>query len=1264
VASSSGEYEVAIPPEWQVVTKQRMIPLPDALFEQYDLLECRCFMGLFPEIKRAWITVDHRLFLWNYEDESDFYSFEDQEQIIVSVAMVTPKAGVFVDTIKHVLVVATPLEVFLLGVGYDAGSRIIAARGNAGGEVTLYATQISVPADGVAMTSIAGTRDGRVFMSGNDGGLYEFVYQSEDGWLSKKARKVNLTSTIASYFVPTFLTTRRDTPALSMAVDDDRRLLYVLLQDSSVKVYWLGANGDEFVLVHHHKTIGNSAALLCPQFNEGTSEANPFEIISMHIIPPSESRTLHFVAITGGGCRLYFSTIKRMQRFYEASSLPTQPVQPEVFEVVHVRLPPESQPALPRSMLPGMKMRQPLSVHMALYKNGASLLAHTWNEDHDSIIGAAPDCAQIITRTAKQPRATLTEHSSSARIEGRTWAIAEISASGEDGHALNDLVTVSSTPTRTFAVLTNAGISILEKQRPVDMFRSLIAQPTLQDSQLREFVGVYGLDETCAMCFTILCTDGFAQRSMSMQALNAARRILFEFGGVPHFAEAPAFGAAPAALSAGASTQPAAPVPVVSDRIVLSGRHNGLGIYLARTLRPIWSKLATIAKADQMKVARLHIGISTDELVEVQDRLHRLQHFINNNQRFVPDQINQMPVQPANSNRPPADVTSCWKAESASLGALYELLVHSIEAISFLCLLSDFNLPVISATIEEEQRHALANISFSQLVCAENGRQACKELILALINAQLKQHASIDSISDVLSKRCASMFSVADVSLYKALEALKLASETEEGTEARDLASEALDLLADIAGSLDARKLREICSSFEALGQYTAVASLALACAAQSDPHDEAIAFWGEGAPENDRREAVYRKRMDCYKCIIDMLDKRRSEVLNAKALASLPSTDALFQFALFDWLLENDQSGLLFQMRGPYVEQHLSLEPRTVEKCDMLWHYFIHESQFGKAAYVQRDLACARNLDIDLERRIEYLSLSISNAKIAIDMVRGGQGRMTREVSEEEEIDQLAMLLRENEDQLDIVQVQLEIQRHLRSLGGHETPARALDGKLYTVTELYDKFAEPLKLWDAMLLIFKASNHDDPQMVEEIWLTILRTVLDDSQRTGLMAVASKVAYLGKKLYPSSAALPLPLIASILVELTRERPDEYSAGYIADTLVHASVPHWAVFEALNMLYVKTAATGSQANAEIADLLAREIASLTTEWMETTQAGTSTDAAGDSPNPSEDALPVMAVDEALSQYIINAALNNNQELLQELQQVQDRIRQIF
>ncbi|KAJ1822654.1 hypothetical protein LPJ56_000641 [Coemansia sp. RSA 2599] len=1277
-ASSSAEYEQAIPSDRQVVTQQRLIPLPDALFEQYDLLECRCFMGLFPEIKRAWITVDHRLFLWNYEEESEFYSFEDQEQIIVSVALVRPKPGVFVDTIRHVLVVATPLEVFLLGVGYEQ-AKVSGARGSGGGELALYATQISVPADGVAMTSIVGTADGRVFMSGNDGALYEFVYQSEDGWLTKKAKKINLTSTLASYFVPTFLGARRDTPALSMAVDDQRKLLYVVMQDSSIKVFWLGAQGDEFVLAHHHRTIANSAALLCPQFNEGTDVA-PFEIASIHVIPPAEARTLNLVVVTSGGCRLYFSTVKRMQRFYETSAVSASsppPTRPEVFEIVHVRLPPETQPTLARAMQ-GRVPRQMLKVHTAYYHNGTSLLAHTWNEDHDSIVGAAPACAQILARVARQPRTTLAENSSTTRIEGRTWAIAEVGS--PDGQGLNDMVTAASMPTRTFAVLTNVGVTILEKQRPVDMLRALITRPALQEAQLKEFVNLYGLDETCAMCYTILCASEYSQAALGMQVANAARRILFEYGGVPHFVETPAFGTALAAdASAGAVGNAGSGISASSERIALSGRHNGLGIYLARTLQPIWSQLATVAKASERgNSSRLHIGIAIASLVDVQDRLRRLQHFINNNQRFIPNQMNQMPLQPASSARSTVDVTSCWNAEAISLAALYELMSHAVEAISFLCLMSDFNLPVVSESMPEAQRQKLAGIQFSQLICSDAGKQSCRDLILALVNTQIKQNMGIDSISDVLSRRCSTMFSSSDVSLYKALETLKQASESEEGTEARDLASGALNLLTDIAGTLSIEQLCEICSSFEALGQLNAIITLALACAAQSDPHGDAYKFWGDGAPDNDPREAIYNKRMDCYRCIIGVMERHRSSVLNADSLSKLPGTDVLFHFSLYDWLLENDQSSLLFQIRSAHVEQYLNLEPRTLEKCDMLWHYYVHESRFGNAAVVQRQMACAQDFGVDLAGRIEYLSLSISNAKIAIDMVRGGQMRLAGEISEEEQINELAMILRDNEDQLEVAQVQLEIQQQLRNQGGHEMLAAELDRRLFTVTELFEKFAEPMRMWDAVLLIFKASNHDDPQMVEGVWHTILRTVLDDQQRTGLLAVASKVAQLGSRLYPSPAAFPLTTVARILLDLAQERPSEYTSGYVSDTLLHAGVPYWAVFEALNTLYTKAVPTAgsrnsmgknvrSGANANITVMIAREVAALASRWMEFSKgSGVSSitdplDIGAVENGASGNSMPVMDVDRALSQYIVNATLHENVDLKNELQRVQENIR---
>lgn len=31
-------------------------------------MQCNCLMGLFAEIKRAWLSIDSDIFVWNYED--------------------------------------------------------------------------------------------------------------------------------------------------------------------------------------------------------------------------------------------------------------------------------------------------------------------------------------------------------------------------------------------------------------------------------------------------------------------------------------------------------------------------------------------------------------------------------------------------------------------------------------------------------------------------------------------------------------------------------------------------------------------------------------------------------------------------------------------------------------------------------------------------------------------------------------------------------------------------------------------------------------------------------------------------------------------------------------------------------------------------------------------------------------------------------------------------------------------------------------------
>jgi nuclear pore complex protein Nup155 len=164
-------------------------------------------MGLMPEIDRAWVTIDNKLFLWDYVEgcvcqlfhplnaETDSFhnseeisSFSDQPDVITYVATVWPKPGVFIDEISQLLVLCTPISVLLIGISV---SPVTGQDGRVHKEIKMYATDMSVSTD-VEVTSVVGTPDGRIFMCGSqDGCLYELHYQEKEGWFGKRVQLIN-----------------------------------------------------------------------------------------------------------------------------------------------------------------------------------------------------------------------------------------------------------------------------------------------------------------------------------------------------------------------------------------------------------------------------------------------------------------------------------------------------------------------------------------------------------------------------------------------------------------------------------------------------------------------------------------------------------------------------------------------------------------------------------------------------------------------------------------------------------------------------------------------------------------------------------------------------------------------------------------------------------------------------------------------------------------------------------------------------------------
>ncbi|KFM28680.1 Nuclear pore complex protein Nup155 [Auxenochlorella protothecoides] len=157
-----------------------MSEMPAAVLDRFAACQTVAFCGVFPELRRAWASVDSSLFLWRFDRWQDVpmeYSGEDQS--IVAVGLAPARPGVFVSAIQHVLVVCTTTEILLVGA---CCGRSPGGTGDEWDQLTLAPLPLfSVPSDGVTTVTVTCTAGGRIFLGGADGNLYELQYQSSSG---------------------------------------------------------------------------------------------------------------------------------------------------------------------------------------------------------------------------------------------------------------------------------------------------------------------------------------------------------------------------------------------------------------------------------------------------------------------------------------------------------------------------------------------------------------------------------------------------------------------------------------------------------------------------------------------------------------------------------------------------------------------------------------------------------------------------------------------------------------------------------------------------------------------------------------------------------------------------------------------------------------------------------------------------------------------------------------------------------------------------
>ncbi|KAI8055211.1 Non-repetitive/WGA-negative nucleoporin C-terminal-domain-containing protein [Syncephalis plumigaleata] len=552
--------------------KNRFIALPDALFEQYDLLQCRNFTGVFPEIRCAWFTLDHRLFIWNYEN------------------------GCVPKYIEHLLVVTTALEVFLLGISVGSNA--------AGGqnEVVFYVTKMSTPADNIIMTSVIGTDTGRIFTCGSDGHIYELCY-GDDGWINRGFRKINLTLPLYTHFVPTFLpffsTTRAD-PIEHVAVDNSRHLLYGLTQNSSIELFNLGSNGLEFHYISTCSDIPQVAASLCPSLAYDT---RALQLVSIHPVTSSESSSIYLMGVVDfilphnlvtirlawvpHPCRMYPMFYALFT--FDSPGIPIQPVGVSANAV-------EFQLAS-------------LTVHTADCSSDVFLASHTASNEVDQLVCTALDVGAIAKNATINSSMRMSELHSVIPVDGKTSAIAEIRARDEK-------ISEQFTNAATIHRATNAGVNLISKTRPIDQLRWLLNEFSPQSPETKQFVDMYGASEVCSMCLMLCCNTLSYDGNRKDVASQMASRMFFEVGGVPRFQET---------IIAGGDNSVGRALS--SPTVIYSGKHDGIALTIIRLLRPIWhTKLISITH---------DVAIPEPVLLQIQQGLVYIRQFMVHNMHGI-----------------------------------------------------------------------------------------------------------------------------------------------------------------------------------------------------------------------------------------------------------------------------------------------------------------------------------------------------------------------------------------------------------------------------------------------------------------------------------------------------------------------------------------------------------------------------------------------------------------------------------------------------
>mmetsp|Transcript_20731 Transcript_20731/g.49379 ORF Transcript_20731/g.49379 Transcript_20731/m.49379 type:complete len:994 (-) Transcript_20731:270-3251(-) len=780
-------------------------------------------------------------------------------------------------------------------------------------------------------------------------------------------------------------------------------------------------------------------------------------------------------------------------------------------------------------------------------------------------------------------------------IPGDAMAIVPVPSDSLWGERyVENLSTQHLQPRQQFVLVSTTGVLELERRRPVDILQVLLEDRATE--RVEEFFRVYGPGESAAMCLMLIISPiGSVPTAVSQMAQQ-----VFEsqhFTGEPMMSDSGVSGYGQDS-SAGAFNMGR---PVLEPQFKSSGAHEGLCLFVARLVRPVWEKQILVPTKGSPGFVQCPFSVL---------QLESLEQSLRGLQKYLASYLKRRPSR-SSSRGGYAEGRGLWSArenQAVAGGVMWDTLGsgrggledgdaqakrrrledaatmeersvrlvracvgRAAEGLYLLRTLLQHHVGRLVARLPDAIKAQVTTLSFRELVCGAHGEEAASHLISALVSEHIAAAGGVsDDLAARLSSGCPSYFKEEDRVFYKASGLLQQA-ESSDPERAAGLTQEALRMLMQVPGACS---LGQVVPQLSHLGCYEGVVNLPIKAAGALDPGNMAARPGTEGDNARARRETCYSHTISVLRFLVSSDDSDKENRMteeqrlkNKKALlkAAMRSEDTFFLEVLFREMIALGLGADLLQLDSKaarHLEAYLrkagglagaspgmALAPlgaSQVEHLELLAKVYVSLGSFGSAAQVHMALAERRNgpgeMSVSLERRCRHFEEAALQAKS-----HGDVG-----------------LIDDIDAKLTISRFQKRIAERLYSgASEHRLQPKQLEELREGpkgISELFNDYARQAEMWDLCLEIvgFSMQDLDSSGVVAGLWDWYLLQGVRQAQRgSDLEEACSRVEALGVKLSTSDQAFPMEHVLLRLHQLAIGAWPEDSEGVQQDQPRHS-----------------------------------------------------------------------------------------------------------